>query len=116
MGRAIIATDHGGAKETVINRETGWLVPPSDPRAMARALGEALSLTPSQRAMLATRGMAHVAAHFTREKMVDQTLNVYTELLEEKYSGKSKLQHTTAPGPFDGDNKAGDHSDTEDRI
>ena len=45
-------------------------------------LQQALALTPNQRAMLATRAMSHVAQHFTREIMCDQTMNVYAELLK----------------------------------
>lgn len=29
--------------------------------------------------------MAHVAKNFSREKMADETMNVYAELLQEKY-------------------------------
>ena len=43
MGRPAIATDHGGARETIIPDVTGWLVPPRDPTALAAAIGEALS-------------------------------------------------------------------------
>lgn len=82
MGRPIIGTDHGGAQETIKRGETGWLVPPSDPHALTKALSEALALTPRQRAVLATRCMSHIAENFTRERMADQTLNVYAELLE----------------------------------
>ena len=35
MGRPVIASDHGGARETVIAGETGWLVPPGDSDAIA---------------------------------------------------------------------------------
>ena len=84
MGRAIIATDHGGAQETILRGETGWLIPPGDADALAQAIDEALSLDPSQRAILATRAMSHIAENFTREKMAFETLNVYAELLEEK--------------------------------
>ena len=34
-----------------------------------------------QRAMLATRGMSHVAKHFTNEQMCAGTLDAYAELL-----------------------------------
>ena len=85
MGRPIIATDHGGAQETIIRNETGWLVPPGDSNALASAIEEALSLTPAQRSVLATRAMAHIAQNFTREKMADETMDVYAELLQEKY-------------------------------
>lgn len=86
MGRPIVATDHGGAQETIIRNETGWLVPPNDSSAMASAIEEALNLTPAQRSVLATRAMNHIAQNFTREKMADETLNVYAELLQEKYN------------------------------
>lgn len=86
MGRPIIATNHGGAMETVIKNETGWLVEPNDSNALANAIEEVLRLNDNQRAILATRAMGHIAANFTREKMVDETLNVYAELLQEKYN------------------------------
>ena len=86
MGRPVIATDHGGARETIKRGETGWLIPPNDPGALAQTIAEALALTPQQRAMLATRAMAHIAANFTREKMTDETLNVYAELLQNRFA------------------------------
>lgn len=82
MGRPIIATNHGGAKETVIAGQTGWLIPHSDPDALAHAIDEALSLTDEQRAVLATRSMAHVNAHFTKAIMAEKTLDIYAELLQ----------------------------------
>lgn len=100
MGRPIIATDHGGAQETIKRGETGWLIPHSDPLALSKALGEALSLDANQRAILATRSMAHIAAHFTKEQMAHDTLNIYGELLAEKYSGGSTLQDNSTTGPL----------------
>jgi len=82
MGRPIIATDHGGAKETVIPGETGWLIPHSDPDALAYAIDEALSLTDEQRDILANRSMEHVNANFTKAIMAEKTLDVYAELLQ----------------------------------
>lgn len=92
MGRPVIATDHGGSRETIIRGETGWLVKPGDHEALAKAIQEALSLSAHQRAVLATRAMAHVAAHFTREQMADHTLNVYAELLRDKVLGASQAR------------------------
>lgn len=97
MGRPIIATDHGGARETIRRGETGWLVPPNDAHALSKAMGEALSLTAHQRAILATRAMAHIAENFTREKMAFETLNVYAELLDAKSSGLHHNADTLAP-------------------
>lgn len=81
MGRPVIATDHGGTRETILRDETGWLVTPGDVDALTRSLHEAISLDPRGRAMLATHAMAHVAKHFTNEQMCQSTLDVYAELL-----------------------------------
>ena len=81
MGRPVIATDHGGARETVVSGATGWLVPARNPASLAQAIGAALALAPTERAALAERAMAHVAAHFTREQMCARTIAVYEELL-----------------------------------
>lgn len=84
MGRPIVATDHGGSRETIVRGETGWLVPPNDAMALAKAIEEALALDPTHRAILATHEMAHIAANFTKDRMTAQTLAVYAELLDEK--------------------------------
>lgn len=81
MGRPIISTDHGGAKETIVPDETGWLVPPGDVDALAAALDEALSLDAGLRARLATHAMSHVVKSFSNDKMCASTLDVYAELL-----------------------------------
>ena len=72
MGRPVVATDHGGARETIVPGVTGWLVPPNDPVALGAAIAAALSLAPADRSLLARRAMAHVAEHFTREQMCAQ--------------------------------------------
>lgn len=104
MGRPIIATAHGGAKETIIDGQTGWLIPPSDPKALAAAIQKALALEGEERSLMATRAMMHVAENFTRARMVDQTMDVYADLLQVKYALKSPS--TRAPETKDGDKEA----------
>jgi glycosyltransferase involved in cell wall biosynthesis len=87
MGKPVVATDHGGARETIMPADvpsgaTGWLAQPGDPAALAAAIGEALALGPAERAALARRAIAHVtAAGYTREAMCARTIEVYEELL-----------------------------------
>jgi glycosyltransferase involved in cell wall biosynthesis len=81
MGRPVVATDHGGARETILPGVTGWLVPARDPAALAAAIGAALALEPGARSLLAQRATTHIAAHFTREAMCARTIAVYEELL-----------------------------------
>jgi glycosyltransferase involved in cell wall biosynthesis len=81
MGRPVIATDHGGARETIVPGITGWLAPPGDPAALAAAIGEALSMTIEDRRQLAQRSIAHIAVRYTRQAMCARTIEVYEELL-----------------------------------
>ena len=81
MGRPVVATDHGGARETIAPGVTGWLAAPSDPAALAAAIGQALALDEAQRAAFARRARAHVASGYTREAMCARTIDVYEELL-----------------------------------
>jgi glycosyltransferase involved in cell wall biosynthesis len=81
MGRPVVATDHGGARETVVPGVTGWLAAPGDPVALAAAIGEALALDDEARAAFARRAMSHIAAGYTSELMCARTIEVYEELL-----------------------------------
>lgn len=81
MGKAVIATAHGGSLETVLHRETGWLVRPSDPQAMAGILDEALSSDDDLLVAFGKRGRERVTEKFTTRSMCDQTLQLYKKCL-----------------------------------
>ncbi len=81
MGRPVVATDHGGARETVLAGETGWLVPAGDPKALADAINQALSIDETARKKIAVSGRAQVLSHFTVAAMRAKTLDVYREVL-----------------------------------
>jgi len=83
MGRPIIATDHGAARETVTHGENGWLVPPNDASALVNVLREALSIDNETRDQIARRGIANVRKNYTKELMTDRTMTVYQEVLSD---------------------------------
>ena len=84
MGRPVVASDHGGARETVIEGETGWLFPPGDVEALAATLGKVLGMSRETRSALAEKAIANVAKNFSKQGMCDKTLDVYREVLEQK--------------------------------
>jgi glycosyltransferase involved in cell wall biosynthesis len=81
MARPVIATDHGGARETVLQGQSGLLVPPGDAGALGEAIERLLSFTPEQRATMGAKGRSHIAAHFTLERMCADTLAIYKRLI-----------------------------------
>jgi glycosyltransferase involved in cell wall biosynthesis len=88
MGRPVVATRHGGAMETILEGETGWLVEPGNAEDLAKAIGKALSMDDIQKYDMAAKAMEHIADHFTKTQMVEQTLDVYADLLRVSYADK----------------------------
>ena len=78
MGLPAVAPDHGGAREILVHGETGWLVAPGHPRALATGIRMALSAAGPA---LAARARTWVEGRFTREKTNAATLSVYGELV-----------------------------------
>jgi glycosyltransferase involved in cell wall biosynthesis len=81
MARPVIATDHGGAVETVEHGVTGWRVPPGDPDALAAALDAVLAMDREERAAFGHQARLAVAANYTVAAMQQATLDVYREVL-----------------------------------
>ncbi|WP_183567016.1 glycosyltransferase family 4 protein [Methylorubrum rhodinum] len=88
LGIPVVVSDLGAVPETVLAppdadpaQRTGWRVPAGDAYALADALAEALSLGASARDALARRAQGHVEAHFSLDRMIAGTLDVYAGLL-----------------------------------
>ena len=81
MGRPIVASNHGGSPEIVLNEETGILFESGDAGALAAALERMLSLDPAARQALAAKARSHVACHFSLSRMCADTLAVYRDVL-----------------------------------
>ncbi len=79
LGVPIVATRVSAIPEVVADGETGWLVPPRDPAAIAEALRQALS-DPARRRAFGQAGRQRLETHFTARRMVERTLTLYRNL------------------------------------
>ncbi len=81
MGRgcACVASNVGGVPEAIIDGESGCLVPPSDPDALARVLLE-LADDPDRRRRLADAARERVESHFDLEQMIRAHEELYLSL------------------------------------
>ncbi len=86
MGKPVIASNHGGACETVIDGETGFLTPPGDADALADAIDRIWRMTPEDRRIMGENGRARATSIYSSAAMCDATLRVYSNLL----AGKEK--------------------------
>jgi glycosyltransferase involved in cell wall biosynthesis len=69
----VVATDVSSMPELVVHGETGILVPPDDPFAVARAVEQVLA----EPGRYGERGRARAKAEFSVARMVERTLEVY---------------------------------------
>lgn len=81
MGKPVIATDHGGARETVLPGVSGLLTPPGDAGALAAAIANLLEQPKSELSRMGVAGQAHVRANFSVERMQQETLALYESLV-----------------------------------
>ncbi len=72
----IVATTVSAIPEVVEDGESGWLVAPSDPDALAAAITTALD-DPDERRRRGQAGAARLAERFGLDRMIDETLAVY---------------------------------------
>jgi len=79
-GRAVVATAVHGTPEAVAQGETGLLVPPRDPQALAGAMARLLK-DDSLRGSMGRAGRERVAREFGMDRMVRETEEVYRRAL-----------------------------------
>ncbi len=96
-GVPVVATT-GGALPEVVGRsgETGVLVPPDDPGALAAAIGRLLD-DPDERARLGAAGRQRVLERFTWKVTAEGTAECYRDLLVE--GGRTPARRLAPPHP-----------------
>jgi glycosyltransferase involved in cell wall biosynthesis len=82
-GRPVVATRVGGNPEVVVDGETGLLVPPREPRALADAVLRLLR-DPALAGRLGEAARRRVESQFTLEQMVGRMQELYDQLLARK--------------------------------
>lgn len=89
-GRPVVATDVGGAREAVIEGETGHLVASGDDEALAARVVSLLREPERARAMGA-RGREVVEEKFSSAAQIERTLSLYERLLAKAQAGSAHL-------------------------
>lgn len=80
MERPVIASDSGGPAEIIVDGQTGWLVAPGDPGALAQRVLELL-MEPSLGLAAGQAGRRSVLQRFSMERMIDELEASYAQVL-----------------------------------
>jgi len=78
-GVPVVASAVGGLADSVVDQQTGWLVPPRDPAVLASALGQLLA-DPAKRAALGAAGADRARRRYSWRGVAAQTEAVYLRL------------------------------------
>ena len=79
LGRPVVATCIGGLMEVVVDRETGILVPPEDPAAIARAVAELLE-NPQRASRMGEEARKQVQKKFPIEGHIERMSVLYDDV------------------------------------
>jgi alpha-maltose-1-phosphate synthase len=75
-GTAVVASRVGGIPEVVVEGETGLLVPPADPGALAEAVNELIA-DPERAAAMGEAGRRRAVERFSWRAIAEQTVELY---------------------------------------
>jgi len=93
MGVPVIASNLGGFTETVIEGETGFLVPPGAAQALAGAIERTMDLGPEKRADMGRQGRFRVHTLYSTAALQTATLAVYERLLSNSKQRETVTKH-----------------------
>jgi len=80
LAKPVVAVGTGGPAEIVLDGQTGLLVPPADPEAMAGAISALLS-DPPRRTAMGAAGRSRFEQKFTARHMAEATMEVYRRVV-----------------------------------
>jgi glycosyltransferase involved in cell wall biosynthesis len=78
-GTPVIGSAVGGIKSTVRHEETGYLVPPKNPEALANRLAELLG-DPARLAQFSEQALERAEAYYTWRRVVDDIAEIYDDI------------------------------------
>ena len=81
--KPVVATDIGGIPEAVQRGETGFLVPPGNPRALAKAIIELLQ-NPEKAKEMGKKGRVRFKEKFTRKHMLSEIDALYQSAISHR--------------------------------
>ena len=89
LGRPVIASNIGGLPDVVRHGETGLIIPPDNPAALAAALGQLLS-SPETRTRFGEKAVPYSRMRFAPEVFCRRTAEIYTDVLDNAMTGSRR--------------------------
>jgi glycosyltransferase involved in cell wall biosynthesis len=81
MEKVVVASNHGGSREIIIDAVTGWLFEPNDSLDLSRKMEIALTTPEESLKAMGRLGRQNILRHFSREVMCEKTMQVYDRVV-----------------------------------
>ncbi|HKS41779.1 MAG TPA: glycosyltransferase [Blastocatellia bacterium] len=94
-GRPVVVTDVGGAREAVIDNETGYLVPAGDDEAMAQRITRLLE-QPEMAQAMGRKGQKRIEENFSCRAQLEREESLYERLLRPSHRRPSQVLDNVA--------------------
>lgn len=82
VGLPIVATDVGGNREVIVDKQSGFLVPSRDSSLLADAMEKVMGLQSDDRKKMGMAGRKYVEEHFSMDRVVELWEELYERLIE----------------------------------
>ena len=82
MRRPILASNHGGSTETIVNGKSGFLFENNNPESLAENLNKLIEMDKDKLQSIGNEGRKNVLKKFDVEKMCDSTFSEYKKLIK----------------------------------
>lgn len=79
-GRPVVASEHAGVREAIVDGVTGLVVPPGDPLSLAGAI-DALLTDPQRRLTMGAAARRYAAEQFSVQRVIAEVSEIYSEML-----------------------------------
>jgi glycosyltransferase involved in cell wall biosynthesis len=79
--KAVIATNIGGALDTIIDEKTGFFVAPFDVENFANLISKLLKMSKEELDEIGANGRKNIEENFSNNQMCERTINLYKEVL-----------------------------------
>ncbi len=89
--RPVVATAVGAVAEVLADGETGIVVPPGDPAALAEGMVRLMELSAGDRSAMVERAYQRVRSEFSREAVLTQWETLFRQLLKGKGGGRGDI-------------------------
>jgi len=82
--KIVISTNIGGARDTIIEGETGFFVEPNDSENFAKLIDKVLQMSKEETSAMGRRGRKNIKDNFSNDKMCNDTIAIYQKILSQK--------------------------------